>query len=385
MSDTPSNSGAATNFEPGVVERRGPFGLEGPRARAELPMILLASGYHLRAINALRAMFDRRAERVALPLLLWLTAQRAYTEPATSAAARAALAGLLPDRLVNSRRLSLRNIEAATGFPRETVRRSAARLEKTGWVERDPQGGLRIADRFCGWLHDFGNREHLTDFRWTAARIREWSLPNAETFGASVAEALAAMRSTCSEELRASMRWSSPESAPPVLPSAALVLLHGYNLRHLLRLAPLFDGDLLQVALLGEVSIRNMAVLWPQAGQAGGDIANALRLNRPQESIFSDEARGMNALSLAASLGIAYETVRRKLGRLTERRFLQQDDRGRYWVMPHVAEEFRVFNDERRADMLSTADKIENLLTSEQKLPHGERCEPLTTGYAFGV
>jgi DNA-binding IclR family transcriptional regulator len=338
--------------------------LESPRSRAELPVILLASGYNLRVMNAVRARFDGRAERAAVPLVLWLTARLADADPIVGNAAMRALSSLFPERPPDPGELSLRQLGGITGLPRETLRRTAAKLEKAGWVARVGGGRLSATGQFTEYLHGCGERERLMDFRWTAARIRELLSPTAADIGASVADALAAMRSCRSEELTASLRSPLPGEVPPIALSAALVLMHGYNLRHLLRLMPLFDGDLLQVVVLGEVAIRNIAVLSPELAKEGHDLATVLKLTRPDESIFTDPRRGMNAYSLASCLGIAYETMRRKLAQLVERAYLQRDERGGYWLMPHVPDVFRGFNQERRADLLITADTIEALLRS---------------------
>jgi hypothetical protein len=60
-------------------------------ASGELALTLLSAGYHLRMINAIRARFDGQAERVVLPVLLWLAAQRHDPCPEVASAAAAIL------------------------------------------------------------------------------------------------------------------------------------------------------------------------------------------------------------------------------------------------------------------------------------------------------
>lgn len=365
-----------------------PRGLEGPQSRADLPLVLLASGYNLRMINGFRVRLDGRAERATLLLLLWLAARLADPDPTVAGAAAQALGGLLPMAPPESGCLSLRQIERATWLPRETVRRTATRLEALGLVEHVGAERLAVTARFAECLHDCDEQERLADFRWTAARMRELSHPTADGAAVSVADALAAMRSCRSEELRASLRWPTPPEPAPGLLAAALMLMHGHNLRHLLRLAPLFDGDLLQVVVLGEVSHRNIAVLSPHLARTGEPLASVLKLSQPDQSILTDPRRGMNAYSLASCLAIPYETLRRKLARLVQRQFLQRDHQGRYWVSPHLADLFRPFNRERRADLLATAEQIETLLgaarAGDAPQPYAGRSPTLAGSAASG-
>jgi DNA-binding Lrp family transcriptional regulator len=346
-------------------EASPPTFVEGARARAELPVILLATGYNLRMLNALRARFEGRAERAALPMLLCLSARLADVDPPVAGAARQALQGIFSEWPPDAANVSLRQIEEATGFPRETLRRSARRLEERGWITRTGQNRLTATLGFADCLFDAAERARLQDFRWTAARIRELSEPGTLKMGATLREALAAMRACRSSELAGRLRWELPVQPAPALLASALVLMHGHNLRHLLTLAPYFDGDLLLAVTLGEVAHRNIAALSSQPGGLRGDsedLIAALKLERPQETIFTDPTRGMNAHSLAACLEVPYETMRRKLAELVERGFLQRDAGGLYWLRSHVPEVFRTFNAVRRADLLATAETIEALL-----------------------
>lgn len=146
-------------------------------ARAELPLVLLCSGYHLRQINAVRARFDGRAERVVLPVLLWLAARLADPNSAVARAAAGVLEGLGLETRPTPRGYSLREIERATGLPRETLRRTAGQLQGCGWIERDGKDPLTVTPRFTDYLWADGESERLQDFRWTAARLRELSDP----------------------------------------------------------------------------------------------------------------------------------------------------------------------------------------------------------------
>ena len=110
--------------------------------RAELPLTLLAAGYHLRQINAVRARFDGNPVRLVLPLVLWLAAQRADPRAAVAQAVTVVLASLGLETGPPS--YSLREIETATGIARETLRRTARQLEDCGWMARAADGEFAV-------------------------------------------------------------------------------------------------------------------------------------------------------------------------------------------------------------------------------------------------
>lgn len=141
-----------------------------------------------------------------------------------------------------------------------------------------------------------------------------------------------------------------------------MVHFFGYNLRHLLRLAQHFDGDLLLVVLLGELGHRNIAVPAPGAARRGDDLATLLKLSQPDETLLTDPRRGVNSYSLASCLGLPCETTRRKLARLCDLGLVVRDAQGLYWVVPGAKDHFREFNRGQRTDMLATAATIEALL-----------------------
>jgi DNA-binding IclR family transcriptional regulator len=331
---------------------------------SDLPLTLLAAGYHLRQINAVRARFDGRAERVALPVLLWLAARLADPDPEVAHAAAVVLQSLALETRPISRSYSLREIGDATGFPRETLRRTARQLTGFGWILQDTAGQLSVTPRFTDYLWADGESERLQDFRWTAARLRELSDPATASSGASVTEALAAMSACRSEELPRSVHWAIPATLAGAPLAAAMVYLCGYNLRHLLHIALHVDGDLLQVVLLGELAHRNIAALAPGAATRSAELAAVLQVDQPRAALLTNPQRAFNAYSLASCLGVPYETTRRKLTQLCTRGWVARDARGLYWVLPHAADYFQQFNLDRRANMLATAAMIEALLQS---------------------
>jgi hypothetical protein len=335
-----------------------------PAERVELPLTLLSAGYHLRQINAVRARFDGHAEWVVLPVLLWLAGRLADPDPALAHAAAVVLESMGLQTRPIPRGYSLREIGDATGVPRETLRRTAQQLDGFGWIVRDAEGQWSVATKFTDYLWADGGSERMRDFRWTAARVRELSDPATASIGACVTEALAAMRACRSDELPQSIHWSVPAAPTGAPMAAAVVYLTGYNVRHLLQLAPHFDGDLLQVVLLGELGHRNIAALAPGAVKRGEQLGSVLKLDQPAQTVLSNPQRAFNAYSLASCLCVPYETTRRKLTQLCKRGWVARDTRGLYWVLPTTSGHFRQFNLDRRVDMLETAARIEALLQS---------------------
>lgn len=64
------------------------------------------------------------------------------------------------------------SLAAATGMPRETIRRKIARLEKLGWVERAERREVRITPAVARHFHPDFNLNLLSNLLKTADRIR---------------------------------------------------------------------------------------------------------------------------------------------------------------------------------------------------------------------
>jgi predicted ArsR family transcriptional regulator len=330
-------------------------------AGLELVETLLAAGYHLRMVNALRALFDGRAERAVLPLLLWLCARRADGDAAVVRAASAALACMGLDANPRQASYSLRAFERAVGIPRETLRRHQQKLEAQGWLTRGETGGPTVTGRVMGWLRGEATGERMRDFRWTAARLDELLAPAPAGGGPSIIDALAAMRACRTDELPASLGLQMPEppGGPPA--RAAEVWLHAYNLRHLLGLAVQFDGALIRAVVLGEIGHRNMESIAPTAADGAAGLIESYDGTQLERARERGRRGACNAYSLAQCLGVSFESMRRTLAWLCARDWVERDAQGLYWVRPQVGLVFRDFNIERRGDMYATSRQIEAL------------------------
>jgi hypothetical protein len=324
---------------------------------------LLSAGYHLRMLNALRKHFGGRAELSLLATILWLEARQAGGDPPLPRAAAEVLLGLglRPEPGVTS--LSLRSIEAATGFARETLRRHARQLEAQGWLAPGATQGRVPTARLDAWFEDPRQSEQMRDLRWTAACVDEVLTGAPDALAAALPGALAAMRACRADELPLSLTW--PEPPPPTDPRAARAVqlrMHGYNLRHLLRLGRAFDGDLLLPVVLGEIGHRNIASLGSPDARNADELAVTHNSNRLRVAIDEGSLLASNAHSLALCLEVPYESMRRKLATLRARDWVAPDRRGLYAVQPHVEAQFREFNRTSFADLRATARAIERAL-----------------------
>lgn len=64
------------------------------------------------------------------------------------------------------------SLAAATGLPRETVRRKIVELEKRGWIERSKDRSVRITPMLTGHFQSDFNFQMMSQLLATADRIR---------------------------------------------------------------------------------------------------------------------------------------------------------------------------------------------------------------------
>jgi hypothetical protein len=132
------------------------------------------------------------------------------------------------------------------------------------------------------------------------------------------------------------------------LPVSALLAFNVFIVRHLVRLYAVFDGDLLEAIVLGEVAHHNLSAYLARATEAA-------RSRTAQAPPLPDRSDYLptNAFSIAQATGIPRQTVRRKVKALVARGWLLEDKAGLI-VSPLPFQHFRQFNADLAADLQST-------------------------------
>ena len=122
------------------------------------------------------------------------------------------------------------------------------------------------------------------------------------------------------------------------------------------RLYHQFNGDLVEIIVLGEISLRNVDQFFRKGG---ADV--------PEKLLDDAERRGKllqpcNVLSIAEATGIPRETVRRKVAHLIEKGWLARDERKRLIVKRGAGERFVKANAKTAVEILELAAKLHALL-----------------------
>ena len=141
---------------------------------------------------------------------------------------------------------------------------------------------------------------------------------------------------------------------------------HTYQVSHLIasfivpmmrRLYREFDGDMVEIIVLGEISMRNVGSFFQRAG-----------VDAP-EKLLDDETRRVqlmrpcNALSISEATGIPRETVRRKVNDLIEKGWLYRDARKRLMVRKGVGNRMLRGNARTAMEILELAERLNRLLS----------------------
>jgi len=134
---------------------------------------------------------------------------------------------------------------------------------------------------------------------------------------------------------------------------------------YLRRLYQQFDGDLVEVLVLGEVAQRNV-VQW--MGREDGRAEDLDDIDRHPKLL-----RPCNALSVAEASGIPRETVRRRVNRLIERGLLYRDSTGNLFVMPGMGHRFDSFSQESLVDFLACAQQIMQMVGADKTVNKGPK------------
>jgi predicted transcriptional regulator len=149
------------------------------------------------------------------------------------------------------------------------------------------------------------------------------------------------------------------------LDKALLMERHAYQISHLIAgfTVPLmrnlyhqFDGDMVQMIVLGEISLHNVSQFFRKGG---ADVP---------EKLLDDMARrgklmhSCNVLSISEATGIPRETVRRKVAQLLKKGLLYRDEHKRLMVRSGVSAGFSRRNAKTTQEILELAAKLQALL-----------------------
>lgn len=144
-------------------------------------------------------------------------------------------------------------------------------------------------------------------------------------------------------------------------PREITVLLGWFITGHLVRLYKLFDGDMIQLLVLGEVAHHNISPFFSGNRMTGKSEAIQWNLDYPPDAMLP-----CNPFSISEATGIPRETCRRKVRELLDRGFLERHPKGGYVITPKAREHYREFNRETFARWLTTAREIEKFINLVQ-------------------
>lgn len=146
---------------------------------------------------------------------------------------------------------------------------------------------------------------------------------------------------------------------------ALLMERHAYRISHLIAgfTVPLmrnlyhqFDGDMVQILILGEISLHNVSHFFRKGG---ADVPEKLLDDMQRRSQLMQSC---NVLSISEATGIPRETVRRKVDQLLKKGWLYRDEHRRLMVRQGVSAGFAKRNAEATQEILALAAKLQALL-----------------------
>ena len=123
-------------------------------------------------IRNLRRLFEEFERDILLPILLGEIAL--HNIGALENGANSAAFDDTESLMANLRPCNAYSIAAATGLPRETVRRKIARLAELGWITRQENGHLFLTPQAIRHFGDLLGSRDLPELLETADRIRRF-------------------------------------------------------------------------------------------------------------------------------------------------------------------------------------------------------------------
>ena len=141
------------------------------------------------------------------------------------------------------------------------------------------------------------------------------------------------------------------------------VLMGHFFLRHLNRLYREFDGDLILPIVLGEIAHHNVVKFYSRDG-------NCMEV-REKAGEYQDRIKHLeptNAYSISQATGIPRETVRRKIEKLIEKKWVSKNSRGEVAITENVADHFtKDFNKITLSELLETSECIRQIFDRSKK------------------
>jgi hypothetical protein len=150
----------APNMRPGNLD---------PSAKILRAAAVLLARYQIRS---LRRLFEEFERDILLPILLGEIAL--HNLGALENGVNAGIFEDMPSLMAKLRPCNAYSIAAATGLPRETVRRKIARLAELGWITRQDNGHLFLTEQAVQHFGDLLGSRDLPELLETADRLRRF-------------------------------------------------------------------------------------------------------------------------------------------------------------------------------------------------------------------
>lgn len=151
----------------------------------------------------------------------------------------------------------------------------------------------------------------------------------------------------------------------PLTINAALMDKHAYQVAHLISsfTVPLlrdlyrrFDGDMVEIIVLGEIAMRNVSQFF---NKSAGVVSEQWLDDEGQRTKLMQPC---NALSISEATGIPRETVRRKVKQLIDKGWLCRDANHCLILKAGVGQGFVQSNAQHAAQIMALAQALQALL-----------------------
>jgi len=140
--------------------------------------------------------------------------------------------------------------------------------------------------------------------------------------------------------------------------SLVAVIMGRFFLRYLNLLYRVFEGDLMLPIVLGEIAHHNLFRFYSLK-----DDCIAINKRAANYAVRMKHLDPTNAYSISQATGIPRETVRRKIDKLQQKRWLVKNERSEVYMSETVSDHFsKDLNKKILAELLKTSESIQKLL-----------------------